>query len=333
MTIKSSGSSLSFSEIESEFGANGSRSLGGYRTTQSVGSLSNLPLDSGIPTSGQIKFSDFYGKQLNVVVDCHSGSREDRISARGDKWNNNAVTVIGGFRSKKESGSKIIINVNKKFCSNKDQQNRCALRTGSWDGSATVQVDIGGSAQILGAGGDGGKGADGINNNGNPGGDGSSGLGIEQNNVTVNISSGAVLRAGFGGGGGGGGGRQSDKRRDRRAGGGGGGGGMGCPAGNGGQGGSTGGGYGSGSGQPGGAGTETSGGNGGGGGNNGNQAYGGVGGSGGQASGGAGSGQNRNTSGGSGGANGAAIRRISGYNVTINNNGSITGSTTDTGVT
>ena len=188
MTIKASGSSLSFSEIEAEFGANGSRSLGGYRTTQSVGSLSNLPLDSGIPTSGQIKFSDFYSKQLNVVVDCHSGSREDRISARGDKWNNNAVTVIGGFRGKKESGSKIIINVNKKFCSNKDQQNRCALRTGSWDGSATVKVDIGGSAQILGAGGDGGKGADGINNNGNPGGDGSSGLGIEQNNVTVNVS-------------------------------------------------------------------------------------------------------------------------------------------------
>ena len=332
MTIKSSGSSLSFSEIETEFGANGSRSLGGYRLTQNVGSLSNLPLDNGIPTSGQIKFSDFYSKQLNVVVDCHSGGREDRKSARNDKWNNNAVTVIGGFRSKKESGSKIIINVNKKFCSNKDQQNRCALRTGSWDGSATVQVDIGGSAQILGSGGDGGKGADGINNNGNPGASGTSGLGIEQNNVVVNISSGAVLRAGFGGGGGGGGGRQTDKRRDRRAGGGGGGGGMGCPAGDGGAGGSTGGGFGSGSGGPGGAGTETSGGGGGGGGNNGGQAYGGPGGSGGQASGSAGSGQSRNTSGGSGGGDGAAIRRISGYNVTINNNGSITGSTTATGV-
>ena len=185
MTIKSSGSSLSFSEIESEFGANGSRSLGGYRVTQSVGSLSNLPLDNSIPTSGQIKFSDFYSKQLNVVVDCHSGSREDRISARNDKWNNNAVTVIGGFRSKKESGSKIIINVNKKFCSNKDQQNRCALRTGSWDGSATVRVDVGSNGEVLGAGGDGGKGADGINNNGNPGGDGSSGLGIEHNNVCL----------------------------------------------------------------------------------------------------------------------------------------------------
>ena len=332
MAIKNSGSSLSFSEIESEFGANGSRSLGGYRITQSVGSLSNLPLDSGIPTSGQIKFSDFYSKKLNVVVDCHSGGREDRKSAKNDKWNNNAVTVIGGFRSKKEGGSKIIINVNKKFCSNKDQQNRCALRTGSWDGSATVQVDVGSSGQILGAGGDGGRGADGINNNGQPGGDGSSGLGIEQNNVVVNIASGAVLRAGFGGGGGGGGGRQTDKRRDRRAGGGGGGGGAGCPAGAGGQGGDTGGGFGSGPGNPGSAGTESTGGGGGSGGNNGNQAGGQPGGSGGQASSNAGSGGNGNTSGGSGGGNGAAIRRTSGFNVTINNSGTLTGSTNATGV-
>ena len=219
MAIKNSGSSLAFSEIEAEFGQNGGRSLGAYRLTQSVGSLSNLPLDSGIPTSGQIKFSDFYGKKLNVVVDCHSGSREDRKSAKGDKWNNNAVTVIGGFRTKKEGGSKIIINVNKKFCSDKSTVSNCALRTGSWDSTATVQVDLGSGANILGAGGDGGRGADGINNNGQPGGDGTSALGIEHNGVTVNIASGGVLRAGFGGGGGGGGGRQTDKRRDRRAGG------------------------------------------------------------------------------------------------------------------
>ena len=95
MTIKSSGSSLAFSEIEAEFGANGSRSLGAYRVSQSVGELS-LPLDSSIPTSGQIKFSDFYSKSLNVVVDMHSGSTEFRKSARSDKWNNNQVTVVGG---------------------------------------------------------------------------------------------------------------------------------------------------------------------------------------------------------------------------------------------
>ena len=78
MAIKGSGSSLSFSEIEAEFGSNGSRSLGAYRLTQNVGSLSNLPLDSGVPTSGTIKFSDFYGKRLNIVVDCFSGGEETR---------------------------------------------------------------------------------------------------------------------------------------------------------------------------------------------------------------------------------------------------------------
>ena len=153
MTIKSSGSSLSFSEIEAEFGANGSRSLGAYRLSQSVGSLSNLPLDSGIPTSGTIKFSDFYSKQLNVVVDCHSGGEETRIIAKNSKWNNNNLTVIGGFRSKKEGGSKIIINVNKKICSDKNNVNHCALRTGSWDGTATVQIDVGSSGRIFGSGG------------------------------------------------------------------------------------------------------------------------------------------------------------------------------------
>ena len=50
------------------------------------------------------------------------------------------------------------------------------------------------------------------------------------------------------------------------------------------------------------------------------------------AQGNAGGGGNGNTSGGSGGSNGAAIRRTSGFNVTINNSGTIAGSTSATGV-
>tara|TARA_B100000524_G_scaffold152690_1_gene77390 strand:+ start:190 stop:1173 length:984 start_codon:yes stop_codon:yes gene_type:complete len=325
MTIKSSGSSLAFSEIEAEFGSNGGRTLGNYRLTQSVGSLSNLPLDSGIPTSGQIKFSDFYGKRLNMVVDCFSGGDETRKIAKNDKWNNNQVTVIGGFRSKKEGGSKIIINVNKKFCSNKDETTRCALRTGSWDSSSTIQVDVGSSGRILGSGGDGGRGANGIDSSGQSGFTGTSGLGIEVNNVTVNVASGGIIRAGFGGGGGGGGDRQVDKGQDRRSSGGGGGG-AGCPPGAGGPRGTTGS-----LGSDGSAGSETAGGGGGGGGNNENQAYGGSGGSGGQAQGGAGGGQSRDTGGGGGGASGAAIRRTSGFSVSINNSGTIQGDTNATG--
>ncbi len=306
MAIKNSGSSLSFSEIEAEFGSNGTRSLGSYRLSQNVGSLSNLPLDSGIPTSGTIKFSDFYSKRLNVVVDCFSGGEETRKIAKNDKWNNNQLTVIGGFRSQKEGGSKIIINVNKKFCSNKDATSRCALRTGSWDSTAVVQVDVGSSGKILGSGGNGGRGQNGVDGSAQGGFTGTSGLGIEVNNCTVNVASGGIIRAGFGGGGGGGGGREVDKGEDRRASGGGGGGGAGCPPGNGGPGGTTGAG-----GQSGDAGSETAGGSGGGGGNNDGEAGGQTGGSGGQAQGGPGGAQ------GGAGQNGAAIRRTSGFTVNI----------------
>ena len=325
MALQGSGQ-ISFSQIENEFGQNGERSLGDYRTSQSVGELSNLPLDTGIPTSGEIKFSDFYSKRLNIVVDMHSGGDEFRKSAKNDKWNNNNLTVIGGFRSKKEDGSKIIVHVNKKFGSDKSSVTNCAVRTGSWNSSSTIQVDIGGEGQILGAGGDGGQGGVCLGN-GSPGGTGTSGLGIDHNGVTVNVLSGGLIRAGCGGGGGGGGGRQTDKGSDRRASGGGGGGGAGFPAGNGGQPGN-----GCANGSSGSSGNETTAGDGGGGGNNGNQAYGATGGEGGQFGEAANNGGSSQAGGGSGGGDGAAIRRVSGFSVTINNSGTIQGDQNATGV-
>ena len=331
MTIKAAGgspptNSLSFFEIEAEFGSNSERSLGDYRLSQNVGDLSNLPLDSGVPTSGEIKFSDFYSKKLNVVVDCHTGGDEFNKNAKNDKWNNNSITVIGGFRSKKESGSKIIIHVNKKFGSDKTNQNRCALRTGSWNSTSSVQIDVGSSGKILGAGGNGGSGATG-NSRGGDGADGTSGLGVEVNNTTVNIVSGGIIRAGFGGGGGGGGGRQVDKGQDRKSSGGGGGGGQGFPGGN--------------KGNPGGsggnttaandnatAGDESEAGEGGTANSNAGETIGGSGGEGGSFGEAANNGNSSSQSGGSGGGDGAAIRRTSGYNVTINNSGTVEGNTT-----
>jgi len=73
MTLQSSGNPISFNQIRGEFG-NGTNRLGQYRRDDSsfgnknVGDLANMPLDTNIPVSGQIKFSDFYGKSLNVVV-------------------------------------------------------------------------------------------------------------------------------------------------------------------------------------------------------------------------------------------------------------------------
>ena len=326
MALQGSGS-ISFSQIENEFGANGERSLGDYRITQSVGELSNLPLDTGIPTSGTIKFSDFYNKKLNVVVDMHSGGTEFRKSAKTDKWNNNQVTVIGGFRSKRESGSRIIIHINKKFGSDKNSVNNVAVKTGSWSASS-VQVDIGGEGEVLGAGGDGGRGGECLNG-GESGFTGTSGLGVEHNGLIVNVLSGGVIRAGFGGGGGGGGGRQSDKNADRRASGGGGGGGAGFPNGNGGAqvGGCGGGGNTGGTNS-----SDTVAGDGGSGANNANQAYGAGGGEGGQFGEAADNGGSSQAGGGSGGGDGAAIRRTSGFSVTINNNGTIQGDTSATGI-
>ncbi|BCU98104.1 MAG: hypothetical protein CM15mV20_1980 [uncultured marine virus] len=104
MAVKSSGSPLSFSEIETEFGQNSDRDLGEYRVSQTVGGLSNQPLDTGIPQSGEIKFSDFYSKRLNVIIDYHSGSTENRPDEARTKYQaasksgNRTVTVFGGFK-------------------------------------------------------------------------------------------------------------------------------------------------------------------------------------------------------------------------------------------
>ena len=344
MAIKSSGSPnppLSFTEIEAEFGQNNSRSLGDYRITQSVGQLSDLPLDNGIPQgNAQIAFSDFYSKRLNIVVDCFStdaqsgGVEEERVDAKTDKWNNNKVVVIGGG-SKKEAGSKIIIHVNKKICSiqqgDQATQQVCALKTGNWNNTSNVQVDLGSSTQILGAGGNGGKGQNGISETaGQDGLPGNSALGIESDNAIVNVGSGAVIRCGFGGGGGGDGGRQVDKGSDRRASGGGGGGGAGCPAGSGGAGGSVQSGDNDSGGNPGKDGDELQGGAGGSGGDNQDQAGGNEGGSGADPD-----DTEAGNGGASGGANGAAIRRTAGFSITINTTGTATGlgALSGTGVT
>ena len=357
MALQASGT-IKFSEIATEFGYPTDNKFGNYRVNLTLGGLSNLPLDSGIPQSGEIKFSDFYTKRLNVVVDCYSGGDQSRKSAKDDKWANNNLTVIGPLTTKPantgEAGTgdikknkKIIIHVNKKFTSARSNNRQiCALRSGAWDAGTTLQVDVGAEGVILGAGGDGGDGADGQSDAGpvtgsvGDGSNGNSALGIEYSPTTVNVVSGGQIRCGYGGGGGGRGGRQVDSGADRTACGGGGGGGAGNPAGIPGEGGQrlSGGGDEVASGADGGSGSATNGGAGGAGGNNFNEAIGATGGVGGdseQSPGAGGSVYNgKNTYGGNGaaGSDGAAVRRISGYTVTVNNSGTITGSITETGV-
>ena len=335
MTLPSSGQ-LNFSDITNEFGTPPNNNLGAFRVSENHGSLSNLPLDNTIPQSGEIKFSDFYGRRLNVVVDCHSGGTETRVNAR-TKYNGSQVNVIGGFRSEPSppTGIKVIINVNKSIKSeNNSNQNVVALRTGNYGADCLLRVDVGGSGYIGGAGGDGGNGSEG-SGGGEGGQNGNSALGIqyESSDGTTVINNSGTISAGFGGGGGGGGAYDYDKNSSRSASGGGGGGGAGFPAGEGGTGGT--------SGSDGGNGSDgglNSAGSGGGGGNNDNEAVAGGGGSGGSDgeaanNGGEGDGgEESESSGGSGGGDGAAIRKGSGFTISVVNNGTIRGATDATGV-
>ena len=320
MALQASGQ-ISFSDISNEFGNAGS--LGAYRVSQTIGELSNLPLDNGVPQSGTISFSDFYSKRLNIVVNYHSGGTEYQQDAR-DKYDANGITIVGGYKSVNNkpaagNGAKVMIHVDKTIGSTTNAGvNRCALTTGSWN-NTTLQVDLGSTARISGAGGQGGEGSNGANG-GEDGDDGTSGLGVQYSPTTINSVGGSIISAGFGGGGGGGGGHAHDKNSERTASGAGGGGGAGVPAGAGGvrgEGGTRGG--------PGTSGTADTAGEGGSVSNNGNEAFGGAGGEGGsngEAANDVGKGAGGEGSGGAkgeGGSDGAAIRRTNtGISVTIN---------------
>ena len=284
MTIKNSGNPLSFTEIEAEFGSGGGqRRLGKYRRDDPAfnnhgpfpeadnGQLGSRPLDDGIPTgqNSPIKFSDFYGKKLNMIIDYYSGSNQNRTGTGGGSDNNQIATwkyqnesskvkVVGGFKTRPsgsydssgntldssnwQGGKKVIIHVNKRIGSeqassggfgNPDRR-RCALRTGAWPSGTDLRLDIGSSGELLGAGGDGRKGSAPSGAKPAKAGNGTSALGVQ---YPVHIDNNGAIRCGYGGGGGGSGGNSdpSKSSTDYGRSGGGGGGGAGFPAGDGGS--------------------------------------------------------------------------------------------------
>jgi len=369
MTLPTGESPISFSQIRTEFGdgTNTSSSpvrLGQYRSTdasftnEAVGALSNLPLDTGIPTSGTINVDVFHGKKLNVIVDYYSGSAENRPNDGRTKYQAASASgnraVVGGYKDRVDgdsSGSKVIIHVNKNIGSDNSSVNNCAVRTGTgWESGTDLSIEVGGSGKIYGAGGNGGNGSTG-SGQGSAGGTGSSALGISYNGTVVNLMSGGLIRQGYGGGGGGGGadGRQEGGGKPFHTHrGSGGGGGAGLP---GGTGGTVTSGNPGGASNAGGAGNINSAGSGGaapsdyGHGGEGGFAGGGKGGDGGDAEQSPQSGNPGEAGGGEwesgpsvgagigGGGNGAAIRKASGVSFSIGtNNGTITGDQTATTV-
>ena len=233
MTIKTSQSNLSFSEIESEFGRSPNRSIGDYRRSISKGGQT-WPLDDGIPTSGTISFSSFLGKQHNIIIVLNGGqTARDKILS--DKSSIDS-TGYRGTNSSIRRTSKNIVYINRTIGSAQGSRKKCALRTqdkNRWFGGnpngGKIFIRIGSSGGLYGAGGDGGQGGT-EETKGDNGENGTSALGLEVNVDSIFIESGGRIQAG-GGGGAGGGGAREDSAKLRRAGGGGGGGGAGLPAG------------------------------------------------------------------------------------------------------
>ena len=239
MALQASGQ-IKYSEIIAEFGTPISGGLGEFRLSENVGTLTNLPLDTGVPQSGQIKFSDFYSKKLNHVVDLHSiGNNTSRQNAK-DRWNNGNVHIVGSSKTGKSKppntvNDRVIINVNATISSVKGTQTHCALKTGNWDSGTTLEIEIGTSGKLYGSGGDGGTGGSANETPGTDGQTGSSALGIQYPCTINNLG---VIQSGYGGGGGGGGntrttgGGKKSPAVTNGSSGGGGGGGAGLPAGN-----------------------------------------------------------------------------------------------------
>ena len=263
MSLPNSGNPISFSQIRSEFGdgtntATSPVRLGQYRRDDSdftkppsTSSHHNDPLDTGIPTSGEINVAAFYSKKLNVIVDYHTsavtgGSRPTDARSKYTGSASGNWSVIGGYKDRdasNSSGTKVKINVNKSIgndtstTSDASDLGRCALRTGSaWETGTELYVTVGASGKISGAGGAGGTGGWKVGGAATGGNDGNSALGIQygtdDNETVVEVADGGLISCGYGGGGGGGGCETgSDEENEESGWGGGGGGGAGIPAG------------------------------------------------------------------------------------------------------
>ena len=254
MALPGIGNSISFLQIQNEFGI--APSFGAYRVqwsnTADGGSLSNQPLDAGIPQTGQIKFSDFNGKKLNVVINFYDQDFVTGYTGQDVKerflQGTGISTCLGGFKEDLPSlskivGAKIIADVNKTIGARKKLYtpaahgtNTCALITGDWAANQELIIKVGTNGLISGAGGDGGTGGGSGNIAGGGGDDGCSAIGINKADTIVSIINNGQIRAGFGGGGGGSGkgeNRSSGKKSSTyvTSSGGGGGGGAGVPIG------------------------------------------------------------------------------------------------------
>ena len=243
MSSKTPTGQIAASDLRSVFGetgANGRVDLGNFRVTHNVDQMTNMPLDEGVPQGGQITFNDLRGKRLNIIVRYGNEARPNTGKERYNGGGGNVVVLrpsgssIG--RPSSSAGCRVTLHVRGQVTTSGDERNqryRCALRTGGgWESDTRLEVNVGGSGEIVGGGGDGGNGSSNEDVQGDGGRDGSSGLGVAYTLYKLTVQSGGEIRAGGGRGGNGG-----ENDSEAFGGGGGGGGAPGAEDGEGGEGG------------------------------------------------------------------------------------------------
>jgi hypothetical protein len=225
---------IKFSDITTEFGTPTGNNLGAFRVNQTIIGQS-WPLDTGVPTSGAISFSQLQGKTLNVVID--SGTTGDEYDVTLTSYFPSKATAVGGLYAlpgalSSLGGKKYYVYLRKDYGGSASVTT--SVKSGAWPSGSTLNVVVSNSATIWGRGGNGG--GAGYGGGWGAGGEtGSNSIGFSYSaNLTVN--SGSRIIAGFGGGGGGGGGYSNPDPGpyDPSFAGGGGGGGQGNPGGTGG---------------------------------------------------------------------------------------------------
>jgi hypothetical protein len=209
-------SNLGFSNIETEFGQNPTRSLGAYRISQTISSsygdsyvasyLHNLPLDDGIPQSGTISFGNFLGKRLNVVQEIpNTGSNLMDVNSQyyvSQYYNTNstqwgAYTVIGGFKSLYFNEIKLLVFINCRIGTDPNlDPGHAAYSVGDLGNHTIAKIIIGPTGELYGAGGAGGNFHPGLLiGTGTPG---TNAILIDHPSILINYG---YIQAGFGGGG------------------------------------------------------------------------------------------------------------------------------------
>lgn len=203
MALPSSGT-ITIQQIATEFGGSAPYSLSNYYRGGAL--VANTPANAGIPTSGTIRLSNFYGaSKSRVTVNLVISSNTQNF----DVYANRGPSYVAG-------NTDVVVTINSGIFVGASSTGVYAFTvSSSFNAGDTVAIVNNGT--ILGCGGGGGAGGYG----GNGGGGGGGGNTLQINRAT-RITNNGVVASGGGGGGGGGFGIRNDKSAAQGGGGGGG---------------------------------------------------------------------------------------------------------------